>query len=79
MILTEEGIRHGKTGIIDSMVINSDRRIKCARSLITQPLLASWHSVLKFLEWHSSSEREKNKIFAIKGINNISSSFGMGV
>ena len=47
------GVRHGKTKIAASWwhVVNSDRQIKCARSLITQHLLASWQSVFDYLEW----------------------------
>ena len=43
-------------------MINSDRQIKCTRSGKIQHLLASWQSVLDFLEWEPSLEKE-NTIF----------------
>ena len=33
-------------------VINSERDVKCARSLIVNHLLTSWQSMLDFVEWH---------------------------
>ena len=38
-------------------VINSDRDVKCAGSMIVNHLLTSWQSMLDFVEWHPPQER----------------------
>ena len=38
-------------------VINSNKDVKCARSMIVNHLLTSWQSMLDFVEWHPPQER----------------------